>query len=174
MLLALSAGKDERVEGTMSFTFTNDWLKKMYFHMWILCDRNWLVFASWRFRLTREYDGVVDANILKIVRRLLLWWHVHNSFLVYVAFLFYLSTLDDCLEKSRDHCLTKFNQPITENCDVSVTYFVRHMIGSFNWLCLVNQTARLVSRNSNPYHSKTAPFIRTIWKKTLYWQAAWF
>ena len=79
-----------------------------------------------------------------------------------LLFLFYLSTLDDCLAKSRDDCLTKFNQPITENCDVSVMYFVRHMIGSFDWLRLVNQTVLLVSRNSNPYHSKTAPFIRTI------------
>lgn len=105
------------------------------------CDRNRLVFASWRFRLRREYDGVVDANILKIVRRLLLWWHVHNSFLVYVAFLFYLSTLDDCLTKSRDDCLTNFNQPITENCDQSKKSVLRilcatwlvHLIGSVLW-----------------------------------------
>ena len=140
--MALSVGKDERVEGTTSFTITNDWLKKMYVHMWILRDLNRLVYASWIFRLRREYDGVVDANIFKIVRRPLLWWHVHNSFLVYVAFLFYLSTLDDCLTRGwlSNKVQSTNHRKLRSGQKVNVTYFVRQVIGSFDGLRLVYQT----------------------------------
>lgn len=136
------------------------------------CDRNRLVFASWRFRLRREYDGVVDANILKIVRRLLLWWHVHNSFLVYVAF-FVLPFNAWWLSSKVTWWLSNKVQS-TNHRKLRCQCYV--FCAPHDWLiwlapsCEPNCTFGLTKLEPLPFEDCT--FYKNYLKKTLYWQAA--